>query len=1290
MQRIIWLALIALTCWGCSNGQGTITSEDAVVDVVEAADVVADLIAQEVVPEKDAVDLGPSLDLTPGTPDFPTDLPLGCEPGEGCFGDQCTENGQCQSGWCVENMGEGICTISCEQECPAGWTCSQVGVGPDILFLCISDFANLCKPCSINSDCKTVGGADDVCIDYGDGGNFCGGLCTEGGNCPWGFSCEEAVTVEGVEVTQCVADAGVCPCTGKSVQLSLATPCQVVNEFGVCTGMRVCDEDGLSDCDAGTPDIEVCNGVDDDCDGDVDEPEEVGGDYVNLCDDGNACTEETCDGEAGCVYESLNEGECMDGDVCTVGDHCEAGQCIGLPIVCDDGNPCTDDMCDGLGGCDAKSNTVACDDGQPCTVADACQDGACAGFPVDCDCETDDDCLAFDDGDLCNGTLVCNKEAFPYQCTVDAATVVECLPMDETVCALAICVPETGDCTVEPDHEGFACDDHNACTVGDQCAEGTCTAGVDVICEDANQCTDDLCNPEVGCQYTNNSSVCSDNDACTSFDACQEGACVGGAQLPCDDGNVCTDDSCDPQAGCLHAANDAPCNDGNDCTPEDQCAAGICVSSGMLDCDDGNPCTKDTCTADGGCLSYPVAGICDDGDPCTVADQCVNGACISGDTKNCDDNNPCTSEGCNEDGQCVYSMLDGVCDDGNSCTSGDHCQAGQCVYDEFLDCDDENPCTKDSCNPQGGCVNVNADGACDDGDPCTDNDFCANGLCVSGAAQQCDDGNPCTDDSCAPDGTCLFEPNSDPCSDGTVCTENDLCAAGECQPGVLLECGDDNVCTDTYCDPVEGCVVVLNDAFCDDEDVCSTGDHCHLGECISSGQLSCQDGNPCTDDSCNPAAGCEFLPNTDPCDDQNTCTVDDQCEGGFCAPGEGAACDDENVCTDDYCDVIVGCLYINNSNPCNDLDACTANEFCANAACGGGVSIICDDENICTDDSCSPDSGCVFDANAEPCSDDDECTDGDQCQDEECVAGPPLVCDDLNVCTDDSCAPDSGCINAPVPDETSCGQDLWCKSGNCQPICNYVAGSLTLNYSGSLTTFTVPECVTDLTIEVWGAQGGMGNSGAGGLGARMKGVFEVTEGQTLKVLVGQQGQKNSTSGGHIGNSTGGGGGTYVTKADNTPLIIAGAGGGGGHVNGGQDGVTGPNGLKGLGGGGASGGTNGNGGGSDGGMNSGRAGAGLTGDGGIPPGDGGVAPGGSKSFVNGGAGGPAGPHHGAGGFGGGGQGGNYGGGGGGGYSGGGGGSSNGYGGGGGGSYNDGAGQSNQAGVQAGNGKAVFTW
>ena len=62
---------------------------------------------------------------------------------------------------------------------------------------------------------------------------------------------------------------------------------------------------------------------------------------------------------------------------------------------------------------------------------------------------------------------------------------------------------------------------------------------------------------------------------------------------------------------------------------------------------------------------------------------------------------------------------------------------------------------------------------------------------------------------------------------------------------------------------------------------------------------NCDDGNPCTVDSCDPVSGCVHLLTT--CDDGQICTVD------ACDPATGqcthtpANCDDGNACTTDSC-----------------------------------------------------------------------------------------------------------------------------------------------------------------------------------------------------------------------------------------------------------------------------------------------------------------------------------------------------------------------------------------------------
>ena len=87
-------------------------------------------------------------------------------------------------------------------------------------------------------------------------------------------------------------------------------------------------------------------------------------------------------------------------------------------------------------------------------------------------------------------------------------------------------------------------------------------------------------------------------------------------------------------------------------------------------------------------------------------------------------------------------------------------------------------------------------------------------------------------------------------------------------------------------------------------------------------------------------------------------------------------------------------------------------------------------------------------------------------------------------------------------------------------------------------------------IEASGASGANGTDGGkdpvpwriGGLGAKIKGTFRLHKGTQLKILVGQEGHRNTDFPDRPG---GGGGGSYVALTNNTPLIIAGGGGGGG-------------------------------------------------------------------------------------------------------------------------------------------------
>ncbi len=937
-----WLLVISVAVLAACSTPSEVTA-DLTVDTPSVADAAGEVTLSETI----TVDSAPDLFLPPDIPaadNSPETLEQACEPGEGCFLDPCAENSDCLSSWCVQHMGEPVCTATCEDECPPGWTCQLVaGSIPDAVFICISDFTHLCRPCATAMDCESAVGTEDVCVRYGDEGSFCGGGCSVDEDCPWGFSCQKGVTVDGINTVQCVADAGICPCTSTAADLSLWTPCTVANEWGSCQGKRICAEQGLSDCDAALPLEESCNGIDDDCDGEADE---------GTCDDANLCTEDACLGEDGCQHLSLDQGECMDGNPCTVADHCVAGECVGSQVACDDDIPCTDDSCDETGGCLFVANLLDCDDGDPCTVADKCKAMECAGYAVDCACQENGDCGALEDGDACNGTLVCDTTKLPYQCVVDPATLVVCpSPAGENAfCQAASCDPVTGACSIVPDHEGFACSDGDACTMGEICAEGECGNGAAVNCNDGNPCTDDACDPNSGCQHVTNTAPCSDNDTCTVGDVCDDSLCVSGEIADCNDGNLCTDDSCDVALGCQHVANVLECDDGDGCTLGDFCADGQCQKGpNSVQCDDSNPCTDEACDGLGGCTFQNNSIPCEDGNLCTFGDSCQGGECKAGDVSlPCDDDDPCTDDACDPEQGCVYTLNEAACDDGNFCTVNDTCGGGVCGGSDNL-CDDNDKCTLDTCSFGAGCEHEPTE--------CFD----------------CDD--LCTVPVCDPDvGVWEYIPT---CDDGSVCTI-DSCdeLTGQCIY-YQVDCDDGDVCTLDSCFAVTGCNNINHPlpVLCDDGNLCTLKDHCSEGECVGTTPLNCDDSNPCTDDSCDGDIGCVHITHDGACDDSNACTDGDTCKNGLCIPGPKTDCDDDNECTADGCDEQDGCEYFDlpGGTACNGGGkwACSGGEcectpqcsgkLCGDDQCGGSCGECAEDET-CNENTgkCYPGGGVIY------------------------------------------------------------------------------------------------------------------------------------------------------------------------------------------------------------------------------------------------------------------------------------------------------------------------------------------
>lgn len=288
-------------------------------------------------------------------------------------------------------------------------------------------------------------------------------------------------------------------------------------------------------------------------------------------------------------------------------------------------------------------------------------------------------------------------------------------------------------------------------------------------------------------------------------------------------------------------------------------------------------------------------------------------------------------------------------------------------------------------------------------------------------------------------------------------------------------------------------------------------------------------------------------------------------------------------------------------------------------------------------------------------------------------------CTDVTACNFDPIA---------ITDDGSCAFDIDCdgtcggifiedECGNCfDP--NSLDLTETFSFTGAIETWTVPEGASYISIEAFGAEGG--GNGNPGHGSRVKGEFEVTEGQTLRILVGEQGGTWDSGSGA------GGGGSFVVLEDNagaytmfdgqnvTPLLVAGGGAGVCSNGSGQAG------RIDLDGGGLVPGTDCNGGGT--GSPGSGGGGGFCG-----PGTTGVYGTGGSSFLSGGAGGANG------GFGCGGgatSGGNWAAGGGGGWSGGSGNQKLQNNAGGGGSYNVGLNQETEEGIRTGNGQVIISY
>lgn len=222
---------------------------------------------------------------------------------------------------------------------------------------------------------------------------------------------------------------------------------------------------------------------------------------------------------------------------------------------------------------------------------------------------------------------------------------------------------------------------------------------------------------------------------------------------------------------------------------------------------------------------------------------------------------------------------------------------------------------------------------------------------------------------------------------------------------------------------------------CDDGNPCTT-DSCVANQCqyanVSSGQTCTDDGNECTSDICDGAGSCTHpnAPDGTSCGDASdtACTDPDTCQSGTCVTnhqGYGTGCtSDSNQCTDDICNGSGACIHPNKAygsacgdpvdTACTDPDTCNGAGACLSNHAPSGA--LCLDTLYCNGmETCDGDGSC--EAGPQPCQTDEVCSETWRRCDPDCNNNQVSDLTDI----DTGSSPD--CDFNSVPDECESDDD---------------------------------------------------------------------------------------------------------------------------------------------------------------------------------------------------------------------------------------------------------------------------
>ena len=689
------------------------------------------------------------------------------------------------------------------------------------------------QACNNSPQPEICDGIDNNCNGVADDGiapTACVPAGTPGGLVYGGTSqCQQGLQACGSN--QCIGFVGpsaeVCDgidndCDGQIDEGSFGVGQSCGNNQAPCTPGTTACVNGALVCQGGTqPQPEICDGIDNNCNGSVDEAPLVGAPPpgangcwqlpptgcapADLCSFGSLqwCRPPggTCTGvgalTAPCSAGSLACGGAA-GWICQGGKLPEPEVCDGIDNDCsgmaDNGSlPGVGGVCGtDVGECQ-PGNTICINGGLLCDGGQGPVPEVCDGLDNDCD-GTNDNGLAI--GGACempyDTALYPNSNASLSPCQTGF---LQCDGSGNIVCVGGIgpqpelCDGIDNDCDGLVDEVGPAPNGINgtanpfpppAANLGESCGidTGACTAGQWACINgqfgcagsqgpipESCDCEDNDCNGVTDNQNPNNSPpLCSAGKSCVkSSSGCQCASPCAGGEFPCPTGQICelvTNSETGTTLGQFCVVDNC-----GDCSTKT-----VTDGQGNVVCAPGNQQTPSctaipecVCKGQSGCQAPCFGVTCSSPLVCTNtgpnAGQCVQDTCFNFGCGNC-------TEVCNDNGGCV----DNPCKS-DSCPSGEVCEPSA-NFTTFVckpscanvDCPDTATCVAGECKPKcspdcpsGEYCDYTQDPPACATNQCAD-EFCPNGACCDPATGQC--------------GAC-------PC-EGVLCPDQQVCQDGEC------------------------------------------------------------------------------------------------------------------------------------------------------------------------------------------------------------------------------------------------------------------------------------------------------------------------------------------------------------------------------------------------------------------------------------------------------------------------------------------------------------------------------